>query len=238
MNCPSYANVLHGSSREILDLLFRSCALDQTQGTIGTWLLYRECISNQRSNRRLTFQRCHPSETAAGHNFTHMFPNEDNAFLGAFQQYAESVFSELLLAIIVHPHPDTYRPATPKHNILLASADTDNDSESEGIENDAVTEEEEDGEERNGEENGQGSGMMGLNDPSLYRFSQTPDASSYASGDASSYASEGDASSYASGNASSTSLNPSASLIDASLSLIDGFIAVDPASFYAQVRGI
>ena len=123
-----------------------------------------------------------------------------------------------------------HRPVTPKHNVLLASTNTDNNSESEEIENAAVTEddEEKDREESNGEESEQGSDTMSLNDPGLYRLSQTPDASSYASGDASSYAS---------GDASSTSINPSAGFVDASLSLIDGFIGVNPASFYAQVRG-
>ncbi|KAJ8582521.1 hypothetical protein M405DRAFT_846383 [Rhizopogon salebrosus TDB-379] len=176
-----------------------------------------------RCNWDMVTLSCHPSETAAGHNFTNLFPNEDNQFLGAFQQYAEEIF------------------ATPKQcDAPPASADIENLSvESQDIENAAVTEERDDDEEEScreescEEENEQDTGTMDLNDPSLYQFSQTPDASAMsnnASANASATAFSDDAS-----QVPAVFLDASATASDASL--LNGFVGVNPTSmFYTQAQ--
>ncbi|KAG0699704.1 hypothetical protein DFH29DRAFT_1001724 [Suillus ampliporus] len=128
--CQRFARLI----KKKLNSLCPSCVLDLTQGVIRT---------------------CHPSETSAGRNFAHFYPDEDYAFLDAYQQFAESIFS------------------MKKHDPLLpATMDVGDDNRSEELEDDASGEED-----KSGEENKGGTDTMSWNNPSLYMVSQMPDAS-------------------------------------------------------------
>ncbi|KAG2143931.1 hypothetical protein BD769DRAFT_1661333 [Suillus cothurnatus] len=104
---------------------------------------------------------CHPSETSGGRNFAHLYPDEDYAFLGAYQEFAESIFS------------------VKEHDPLLpATTNIRDGNRSEELEEDGSNEEDESGEENESrEENEGGTDTMSWDNSSLYTILQTPDAS-------------------------------------------------------------
>ncbi|KAG2342430.1 hypothetical protein BDR05DRAFT_948823 [Suillus weaverae] len=110
---------------------------------------------------------CHPSETSSGHNFAHLYPDKDYAFLGAYQQFAETIFS-------MKEH-DPLLPATTNVRDGNRSGELKDDGSSE--ENESGKEDGSGEEDEHREENEGGTDTLSWDDPSLYTISQIPDAS-------------------------------------------------------------
>ncbi|KAG1747927.1 uncharacterized protein EDB91DRAFT_1245400 [Suillus paluster] len=119
-----------------------------------------------RHNQDIVTLSCHPSETSSGRNFAHLYPDEDYAFLGAYQQFAESIFS-------VKEH-DPLLPATTNVGDGNRSGELEDDGS--GKENESSEEDGSSEEDEHREENEEGTDTMSWDDP-LYTISQTPDAS-------------------------------------------------------------
>ncbi|KIK33854.1 hypothetical protein CY34DRAFT_98909 [Suillus luteus UH-Slu-Lm8-n1] len=57
-----------------------------------------------RHNQDIITLSCHPSETSSGRNFADLHPDEDHAFLGAYQEFAESIFCKPFPQYHYEPH--------------------------------------------------------------------------------------------------------------------------------------
>ncbi|KAG1809254.1 hypothetical protein EV424DRAFT_1543064 [Suillus variegatus] len=120
-----------------------------------------------RHNQDIVTLLCHPSETSGGRNFAHLYPDKDYAFLGVYQEFAESLFS-------VKEH-DPLLPATTNVGDGNRSEELEEDDSGE---EDGSSEEDESGEEdESREENEGGTDTMSWDNPSLYTILQAPDAS-------------------------------------------------------------
>ncbi|KAG1830661.1 hypothetical protein EV424DRAFT_1343545 [Suillus variegatus] len=121
-----------------------------------------------RHNQDIVTLSCHPSETSGGRNLTHLYPDEDYAFLGAYQEFAELLFS------------------AKEHDPLLpATMNVGDGNRSEELEEDGSSKEDESGEEDESREENEGGTVVlapaGFADASLqlmgpfYSQSQYPD---------------------------------------------------------------